>query len=273
MSPMNPLGLIFPVDLYCISCGRPLPPQGREGIALCESCYDGIVWVTGRRCAKCGRPLDAENPGEVCRDCAASPEHMFGKGLACALYMGTVAEIVRDMKYRGKSWYSGTLAAFMAARYAAETDPETGECPPHDFLVSVPMTGRKKSVRGYNQAELLTRELSERAGIAYLKDALVRVRDTGVMSSLSSDERRQNLSEAFTVPCDMIDILAGKRLLLADDVYTTGSTANACAAVLLAAGAESVDIICFAIGADVRRAEDRPAVIESPGQLRAKGPT
>ena len=253
---MNILDLIFPNNLYCVSCSRPLPQSGN--IAFCESCASEIPWITGKCCAICGRPLAAENPKELCRDCGASGERKFRKGYACALYMGPVAELVRNMKYKNRSWYADTFAASMAARYLAETDPETGELPCHDYLISVPMSERKKSVRGFNQAALLAKGLSGRIGTHYLKDALKRVRETDVMSSLSADERRQNLANAFIVPCNARDFLAGSRLLLVDDVYTTGSTADACAEVLLAAGAESVDIFVFAIGADVRREENRP---------------
>ena len=269
---MNLLDLIFPNGLYCISCGRPLP-QCEGGIALCERCAEEIPWITGKSCKKCGRPLAPENPGGICHDCEDSESHKFHKGYACTLYTGLAAELLRDMKYRSKSWYADTLASLMAERYLAETDPETGELPYHDYIVSVPVSERKMAARGYNQAELLARKLSGKIGVQYLKTALIRVRETDVMSSLSGDERRQNLSDAFTIPYDMIETLAGKRLLLVDDVYTTGSTADACTKALLAAGAENLDVIVFATGADVRRAEDRPAVIESPSQLRAKGPT
>ena len=270
---MNFLDLIFPKDLYCISCGRPLPVQGAGGIALCERCGGEILWVSGRCCEECGRPLSDENPGRVCRDCAAGGGHRFRKGYACAVYAGLAAGVVRDMKYRGKSWYADTLAALMAAKYLGGADPETGELPSHDFLIPVPMSEKKRARRGYDQAALLAKALARKVGVVCLKNALARVRETDIMSSLAADERRQNLSEAFEVPCGMMDILKGKRLLLVDDVYTTGSTIDACAETLLAAGAESVVFIVFATGADVRRAEGRLAVVESPGQLRAKGPT
>jgi len=198
---------------------------------------------------------------------------MYGKAITCAVYTGRAAELVREMKYRGKAWYTDTIASFMAERYTAEADRETGELPSYDFIVSVPMSRAKKAARGYDQAELIAAALSKRIKIPYLKNVLTRVRDTDVMSSLSAGGRRMNLEDAFLVPYDMIHILAGKRLLLADDVYTTGSSVSACAKMLLASGSEAVDVIVFGTGTDVRPAEDRPAVVESPGQLRAKGPT
>ena len=269
---MDLFDLFFPKDLYCNSCGRPLPLQGRDGVALCESCTNDIQWIAGRSCAKCGRPLAAENPTDFCRDCAAA-EHAFGRGYACAVYAGRAAWLVREMKYRGRAWYADTISAVMAARYLSLADTKTGELPFYDGLVAVPMAAGKKAVRGYDQAALLAGGLSRRSGIPLLAGALVRVRETGVMSSLSERDRRRNLSDAFAAGCGMIEYAAGKRFLLVDDVYTTGSTVDACAKTLRGVGANRVDAIVFAIGADVRRTKGRPAVVESPGQLRAKGPT
>ena len=161
----------------------------------------------------------------------------------------------------------------MAARYFSEADPVTGELPLYDGLVAVPMAAGKKASRGYDQAALLALGLSRRIGVPYLGGALVRVRETAVMSGLSEGERRQNLEGAFAPSYDMMGFAAGRRFLLVDDVCTTGSSVEVCSATLLSAGAESVDFIVFAITADARRIEDRPAVVESPGQLRAKGPT
>ena len=315
---MHLLDLIFPKNLYCISCGRPLPVQGAQAaqgmnaargmnaaqgmdavqgaqaaqgmnaartawaadsISLCECCSSEIGWIAGRSCAKCGRPLADENPMDFCRDCAGSAvpaghkARFFGRGYACALYSGRAAGLVRELKYRGRAWYADTLSASMAARYLSLADAGTGELPWYDCLVAVPVSAGRKAARGFNQAVLLAEGISRRTGIPLLKGALKRVRETGVMSSLTEEERRQNLRGAFVANCDMMKKIGGKRILLVDDVCTTGSTADACAEALLAAHAVSVDFIVFAIGADVRRTKGRPAVVESPGQLRAKGPT
>ena len=249
---MNILNLFFPVGLYCISCGRPLPPAEENSPALCESCAGEIQWVAGRSCEKCGRPLSDENPAKLCHNCVDNPSRSYTKGCACALYSGRAAEIVRDMKYRDRAWYAETVAALMADRYYEEADPATGELPCYDHIAAVPMAQKKKTSRGYDQAALIAKGLSSRIGVPYLSKALVRVRETGIMSSLSGEERRQNLRGAFSVGYDMIKTVSNKRILLADDVLTTGSTAEACAEALIAAGAGRVDVIVFAIGADSR---------------------
>ena len=270
---MSLFDFIFPKNLYCISCRRPLPLQIDDGIALCERCASGITWISGRTCNKCGRLLSDENPKDLCRDCIRTADFVFEKVYACALYSGRVAEIIREMKYRNKAWYADTVSALMAAKYMTEADLVTGELPSYDFVLPVPMSEVKKARRGYDQADLIAKGFSRRTGIPMLRGVLKRTRDTNVMSGLSEWERKINLESAFSVSYDNIDTLAGKTFLLVDDVYTTGSSVNACADVLLAASANSVSAIVFAIGADVRHREDRPAVVESPSQLRAKGPT
>jgi len=177
------------------------------------------------------------------------------------------------MKYREKSWYADTISALMAKKYFSLADPDTGELPHYDLIAAVPMSSTKRESRGYDQAALLARGLSRRIGVPYHTNALSRVRETDVMSSLSAGERRQNLAYAFSAGCDKIENAFAGTILLVDDVYTTGSSVSACAETLIMAGAGRVDVIVFAIGADVRRGEGRPAVVESPGQLRAKGPT
>ena len=249
--------LIFPKNIYCISCGRPMPLSGSvDDLSICDRCASEIDWISNRR------RISAEGRG-----------HFYGNAFACAVYSGQAAEIVRDMKYRGKSWNANTLAALMAVRYFAEADPETGELPYYDYIVHVPMHASKKALRGYDQAELLAAGFARRIGVPHLKKALTRTRKTETMSGLSKDERLENLLGAFAVSCDIMDVVKGMRLLLIDDVYTTGSSVSACTESLLAAGAGHVDVFVFAAGGDERCGEDRPAVVESPGRLRAKGPT
>jgi ComF family protein len=240
------LDWIYPNDIYCIACGRPLPAG--TAAALCAQCTDEIHWAVTCLCEKCGKPLAENNRKAFCGDCLRD-EHRFRKGYACALYDGPAAEIIRDMKYRGKPSHAEAIAALLAARIKAAADPVTGELPAWDAVVPVPMYPGKKEKRGYNQAELLARGLAKRLGLPLLADTLRRTRETGVMSSLSLGERKQNLSDAFCVT-DAAGKLRGKTILLTDDVYTTGSTADACAEALFAAGCSQVDFIAFAIGAD-----------------------
>jgi ComF family protein len=155
------------------------------------------------------------------------------------------------MKYRDRPAYADAVTALMEARIRAAAAEETGELPAWDALVPVPMHRTKQEKRGYNQADLLARGLAKRLGLPLLQDLLVRNRETGVMSSLSLGERKQNLADAFCIRRGApAELLQGKEILLLDDVFTTGSTADACAEVLLRAGCTQVDLIVFATGAD-----------------------
>jgi predicted amidophosphoribosyltransferase len=168
------------------------------------------------------------------------------------------------MKYRNRPSAAAALAAIMAARIEADgsrvgarddrgcgaRDDKCGALPAWGAVIPVPMYKGKKEQRGYNQAELIASSLAKRLKIPLQKDALERSRDTGVMSSLSLGERKQNLSGALCVPPGAAKNLRGKEVLLVDDVYTTGSTTDSCAEALLAAGCTQVDFIVFASGSD-----------------------
>jgi ComF family protein len=154
------------------------------------------------------------------------------------------------MKYRDRPWIARLLAEAMADRLLAVADVETGEILRPDWIVSVPMYPKKAQKRGYNQSDLLGRMLAGHMDLPYRGDLIQRRRQTEVMSGLSKDDRRVNLAGAFAVTAGAESLLQGTAVLLVDDVYTTGSTADACADALLAAGAARVDVLVFAAGAN-----------------------
>jgi len=262
------LDLFYPENLYCLSCGRPLVwnakkcenenknKDGQAKLPFCGACLTDLPWVRGRTCARCGKPLAPENPKPVCRDCAGAA-HLFGRGYACVSYAGKAAGLVRDMKYRERPHMAEALGQLMAQRFLSFADPGTGELPVYDLVCAAPMHARKKARRGYDQAELLARGFSRRSGLPYAPGLLARVHETGVMSGLSRDDRRRNLSGEITLRENMqagfrsLEI-SGKRVLVVDDIFTTGSTADACAEALLGGGAAAADFFAFAIGADGR---------------------
>ncbi|MDR1816126.1 MAG: hypothetical protein LBR00_05550, partial [Clostridiales Family XIII bacterium] len=192
------------------------------------------------------------NTKEFCRDCADAA-HAFRRGHACLRYTGRAAELVRGMKYRGESYVCEAAGDLMARRYFSLADPESGELPAWDAVVNAPMSARKRQLRGYDQAELIASAFARRVRLPHLRGALARTADTAVMSSLGREERLRNLTG--TIACKA-DPGGGATILLIDDVYTTGATADTCAEALLDAGAAAVDVFVFAIGADGRRADE-----------------
>jgi ComF family protein len=157
------------------------------------------------------------------------------------------------MKYRGNPWIARKIALIMRDKILSESDPVTGELPHWDLLIPAPMNIMKKKKRGYDQAALIAGFLSREFGVPCADGILIRNRSTDVMSALSADERRANLTGAFSLNAYAADRLREQDILLIDDVFTTGSTADACAEVLLSGGANNVDVFVFASGADKSR--------------------
>jgi competence protein ComFC len=161
-----------------------------------------------------------------------------GRGLACAAF--EFSGPVREALHRGK--YGGDRAALrrLAALGLPRLLPQLSGTP--HAAIAVPLAARRQSRRGYNQAELIARELARPAGVAVLP-GLRRVRETGVQANRDEPERRRNVAGAFAWHGAALD---GTRLWLVDDVLTTGATAGAAAAALRAAGAARVDIVVLA---------------------------
>jgi ComF family protein len=188
----------------------------------------------------------------LCLDCGAE-ERFYRKGYCAARYDEKSKKIVHGLKYGGKGWLSKNIARMMADRLSAGQTEGV-----YDRIIPVPLHQEKRKKRGYNQAGLIAAELGRITGVSVDQKTLVRSRKTDVMAKLSAPERRHNLAEAFSLGdsgrAGGGHILTGKQtlrdeyILLVDDVYTTGSTADACARTLMNAGAAGVDVIVFAAG-------------------------
>jgi ComF family protein len=158
------------------------------------------------------------------------------------------------MKYKDMPYAAYKIADAMYDRYieTADVDTQTGELSLPDLIVSVPMNEVKKRARGYDQAEVIASALASRLGVKYSEGLLVRNAETSVMSALSRAERGANIACAIELRCELAqDCCKDMQIVLIDDVYTTGSTADACAAVLKQAGAASVKVFTFATGTDM----------------------
>ncbi|GAB1476000.1 ComF family protein [Bacillota bacterium] len=224
------LELIYPSNIYCICCGRPI--DCRFPYSVCPACMRTIRWTN--------------SPDfDVCGDFSLT-EREFDRGFACARYGFTERRLVHDFKYRGKSYLAGNLGLLMFERIRAE-----GIRP--DFVVSVPMHKNKERRRGYNQADLLAGTVSEKMGVPLLKGLLIRTKDTYPMSMLNAKMRKENTKGVFRTAEWVKGIIKDKTILLVDDVFTTGSTAEACSLELKKAGAGSVYVLTFAASANAVR--------------------
>jgi len=227
IAPLARLGRLAVDLLYpprCALCGR-------GGVFLCPACSAELPAAEGRRCDACWMPIH----GAACESCRAQAP-AFATLRAPFRYEGEVHRLVHAFKYGGQSALAASLAAPMAALQRQR--------PPVDLIAPVPLSGRRRRQRGFNQAALLARQIGTALDLA-VDESLERRRSSPPQAqSAGVDERRRNVAGAFRVR-DAAAV-AGRRVLLIDDVATTGATLDECARVLLAAGAEAVTALTFA---------------------------
>lgn len=235
------LELIFPSGIYCISCGSMID-QSRD-YALCDSCIASFHWVGEKTCRKCGKILQEDYRYDLCYDCREL-ERNFDCGFTCVQYGLLERGVLMDFKYRGKAYIGKKLGDILYDRMAVEERE-------YDLIVPVPMFSKNRNKRGYNQAEVMAVRLAQHMKCACAPELLVRKRKTAPMKGLGAVERYENLKNVFAVSPKNHYTIAGKRILLIDDIFTTGSTLDACSMVLKNAGAMQVDILTFACGVNM----------------------
>ncbi|MDR2770805.1 MAG: double zinc ribbon domain-containing protein [Clostridiales Family XIII bacterium] len=239
------LDLLYPPSIYCIACGNLI--DASRPYALCDACRERFGWANDRTCDKCGKPLRDAGARTLCANCADGGQ-LFEKGCVCVEY-ADCRELLYGFKYGGRTYYGAHIARVMHDRLLWEAHAH-GAPPQIDLLLPVPMYGKKERKRGYNQADVAGRQLARLIALPYDRTLLERTRSTRVMSSLSAEERGANVQGAFALARGREEAVRGLRVMLVDDIFTTGSTIDACAETLLSAGAVSVRFIVFAAGAD-----------------------
>ena len=221
----------------------PLQRIARALRTLGRAAWDGCLDLTEeRRCASCDSPL--ARSALLCRSCADTVIRVEGVGsrtgrpaLAYAYHGGALAEAVRRFKYGRRPDLGRSLAKLLTR---VLPDPFQLACP-WQLVVPVPLHPRRLAARGYNQAALLAQPLARWLGARHAPELLVRTVDTTPQVRLSGPERRGNLAGAFDAR--RRQRIAERRILLVDDVVTTGATLHACRSALLAAGAVRVDAL------------------------------
>ena len=226
------LDLIYP--RRCPVCDKAVKPFGN---LICEECTKKIKYVKAPSCSKCGKELK-DKRAIFCRDCAHK-EHGYDRGMALFAYP-SVAESIYRFKYRGRQEY----AVYYGERLAAVLGRRIAELKP-DALVPVPIHDSKKRQRGYNQAELIARELGSRLNIPVETNLIKRVRKTIPMKDLSAAERQNNLKRAFKICRNDVKL---NTIIIVDDIYTTGSTIDAIAREMRKAGIKRIYFVALAIG-------------------------
>jgi len=214
---------------------------------LCAACCDDYLPVESPICSSCGTVFKSrEGEDHLCQKCIEHPKR-FGKARAIFLYSQAVMEVIHSFKYKGKLQVAASLELLLFSvlmRHWKLSD--------FDIVIPVPLHIKRFRARGFNQAYFLIRNLKELAErfmvesgrIEIGKDVIERTVWTQPQTGLGREERIKNIKGAFTVKES--SKVKAKRILLVDDVYTTGATVDECAKVLMKSGAKSVDVLTLA---------------------------
>ena len=211
------LDLLYPP--FCVGCGRP-------GTMYCSTCRDGTPRIQPPLCPRCGRP---QAVSRVCHDCAVEPPSVDGIR-SVMVFEGALRAAIHQFKYGYVRDLAVPLGNLLIS-YWRETPLAA------DVIVPVPLHARRLRERGYNQAALLAQHLGLALGVPVYSNCLRRSRYTASQTRLSARERSHNVEGAFA--CTGTGVL-GQRVLLVDDVCTTGATLGACGRALEEGGARSV---------------------------------
>lgn len=219
------ISVIFPVP--CELCGAALPLQGVDGV--CQDCERSLRPIPGPYCARCGR-------SSPCLDCAGEHFH-FDRVLAACLYEDSAKKLLRTFKFRRQKTLLPLLLRLLEKRLR-------GDPAGWNAVAAVPMRLWERLERGFNQAALLASGVSRLTGAPLLKDVLLLRGGGKQQAKLGKKEREANVAHRFRAGT----AASGKRILLVDDILTTGATASECARALKEAGASSVDVLVVARG-------------------------
>lgn len=220
------LNLLFPAR--CPLCGK--GSDGRISHPLCRECWGKIRRYTGPACGSCGTPLPSVH-ATLCQRCLRK-EPPFTGVLYFGLYEGALREAIHLLKFRGIKRLSRPLTSLLSQL------PR----PVADVILAVPLHEKGLKERGFNQAAVMARHLSRLWGIPLMHDTLRKVRQTAPQTEVTGRERLENLRGAFEVSRSV----ASLRIMLVDDVVTTGATMRECSRTLLKAGAREVIVVALA---------------------------
>jgi ComF family protein len=230
------LGLIVDVALpqLCATCREPV-----EGAGLCPACWSKLSFIAPPYCERLGIPFPFDGgPGLLSLEAIADPP-AYGRARAAVRYDDIARKLVHAFKYGDRLDLAPIMARWMAnAGRELLADAE--------LIVPVPLHWRRQWARRFNQSALLAELVAKASGRAVAHGALKRVKATPQQVGLDKSERAQNVQGAFRVPPEAKAEVAGRKLVLIDDVLTSGATVDACARALLRAGAASVDVLAFA---------------------------
>jgi len=231
------LELLYPEKNTCFICN--VYDESINDRYICPDCERKLIKTQPPLCAKCSKPIDYEASESLCPDCTAY-EKSFETAKSPFSYEGIIKDSIYSFKYYNKPYFYKFFGSCLIS-YMKENDYTN-----FDYITSVPLHRSKMRKRGYNQAELLAKFVSGSLFIPYV-DVLKRTKKTTKQSQKTKDDRRTNLIGAFAIKSPHKNQgIKKSRVLLVDDVYTTGSTADECAKTLLDFGVSQVYVLTIA---------------------------
>lgn len=232
------MSLVYPPT--CASCGGATADPG----AFCPACWSGLRLIDEPLCDRLGIPFAVDlGVGPMLSPRAIAQPPVFARARAAVLYDEVARRLVQRLKYEDRLDLARPLSRMMAA--AGRPLIAQADC-----VIPVPLHRWRLWRRRFNQAMLLARPIAEAANLPLVPQALIRTRATRPQVGLSRASRAENVTGAFRVPPGAAPLVAGRRVLLIDDVTTTGATGNAAARALIRGGATSVDFLTFALVGD-----------------------
>tara|TARA_R110000824_G_scaffold211072_3_gene397016 strand:+ start:1391 stop:2128 length:738 start_codon:yes stop_codon:yes gene_type:complete len=226
--------LDFALPARCPICGVTVEADNR----FCLACWQQLDFLAKPWCAACGSPFAFDHPDDsLCGKCLIEPP-MHDGVRAVVRYDDQSSLIAMRLKY-------GTRLG-LAKLIAEHLQKFVPDCSDNAVIVPVPLHRSRLWRRGFNQSVLIGRELARSTGIGMDYDVICRCKVTPPLRGMTRAQRRRTVEKAFALHADARSSLAGKSILLIDDVYTSGSTSNACARLLKQAGAEQILVFCWA---------------------------
>jgi ComF family protein len=236
------LVLDIALPTLCVACREPV-----AGVGVCADCWAKLSFIAPPFCPRLGIPFVYDpGPGLLSMEAIADPP-AYARARAAVRYDDVARTLVHALKYHDRT----DLAPAMGRWMARAGDELLGEA---DVLVPVPLHWRRGWSRRYNQSGALARAIEKQSGVPVARDVLRRIRPTQQQIGLSRSQRAMNVQGAFKVSAEKAHQIHGRRVVLVDDVLTSGATTDACARALLRARAAQVDVLVFARVVDTRKA-------------------
>jgi len=236
------LALDIALPTLCVSCREPVDGEG-----VCAACWAKLSFIAPPFCPRLGIPFVYDPGPELLSMEAIANPPAYQRARAAVRYDDVARTLVHSLKYQDRTDLAPAMGRWMA-RAGQELLVEA------DVLVPVPLHWRRGWSRRYNQSGALARVISRQSGVKLASEALRRIRPTEQQIGLSRPQRAANVQGAFKVAPERSAEIAGRRVVLIDDVLTSGATTDACARALLRAKAAQVDVLVFARVVDSHRA-------------------